>query len=474
MLSTAELVLTLTLIVPVALGQGTDTAREHAEKALRFAQQGDLKSAESELRKAVELSPGDPALLTSLGGILGMEGDLQQANVYPAKAVKLNPQDAVSRRNLAANEWQLGRLKEARENLDRLISSNPQDRTAIFLLGMVSEKEKDYARSAALLESVPEVLDRQPDGFVALASAYYHTNRREDARRILRPLLRTGGNGRTAFLGGQTAMAAQDYPTAEALFTAAKSDYPNAAAVEFQVAMAQYREGRAGESEKTLLAAIEQKRAHGDAYVLLCQILAEKGAQVRALEFATEAVQAFPDSHDVFSIKASLEMQLRYYNEAVATYEKAARLKPDSVETKRGLATAQWRAGKRERAVAVFEQTMRQSPRDALTYQVYGTLLVEDSTPEARARAAELLQKSIALDDSSAEARYQLGNVELADGKPEQALPHLERAIQLDPLDSRFHFALSRVYRRLGRSPDADKEMEAYQKLKSAAASNQR
>ena len=93
MLSPVPLVLALALLAPVAplFGQGTAAAQEHAEKALQFAQAGDLKSAETELRKAVELSPGDPALLTSLGGILGMEGNLLEANTYLAKAVKLNP-----------------------------------------------------------------------------------------------------------------------------------------------------------------------------------------------------------------------------------------------------------------------------------------------------------------------------------------------------------------------------------------------
>jgi len=469
MLSTPPLVLALALLAPVAplFGQGTAAAQEHAEKALQFAQTGDLKSAETELRKAVELSPGDPALLTSLGGILGMEGNLQQANIYLAKAVKLNPQDPASRRNLAANQWQLGQLKEAHENLDRLVRANPQDKIALFLLGMVSERQKDYRRSMALLESVPEVMEQQPDGWIALASSYYHTNRREDARKTLRRLV-GGGNARIAFLGGQAAMDAQDYQTAEALFAAARSTASDPAVVEFQIAMAQYRDGRVAQSEKTLLEAIQAKHAHSDAYVLLCKVLVDQGADIRALRFAAQAAQAFPDAYDAVSMKGSLEMKLRYYNEAVASYEKAVKLKPESAGAKRDLASAQWRAGMRERAVLAFEQAMRQFPRDAMTYQVYGTLLVEDATPEARSHAAGLFERAIALDNSSAESRYQLANIEMEDGQPERALPHLASAIKLDPQDSRFHFALSRVYRRLGHSSEADKEMEIYQKLKGA------
>jgi Flp pilus assembly protein TadD len=118
--------------------------------------------------------------------------------------------------------------------------------------------------------------------------------------------------------------------------------------------------------------------------------------------------------------------------------------------------------------VADFEQTMRQFPRDSRTRVEFGTLLLEDGSPETRGRAVELLKQAIVTDDSSVEARYQLANIELADGKLQPALEFLQRAIKLEPNDSRLHFAISRVYRRLGRNSDAEKEMASYQELKAA------
>ena len=109
---------------------------------------------------------------------------------------------------------------------------------------------------------------------------------------------------------------------------------------------------------------------------------------------------------------------------------------------------------------------MRQFPRDAETYETYGSLLLEGGAAQDKARAIELLKRAIALDGSSVEALYQLGNIELADGQLEAARKNLERAVQVNPDDSRPHFALSRVYRRLGRNSDADRELESYQKLK--------
>jgi tetratricopeptide (TPR) repeat protein len=458
----------LLLAAAPLFGQSASPAQEHAERGLEFAQRGDLKSAEAELRKAVELAPNDAALLTSLGGILGMEGDLPQANVYLAKAVKLNPQDAAPRRNLAANQWQLGKLKEAHENLERLLRGNPQDKVATFLLGMVSEKEKDYARSARLLLSVPEIMERQPDGWAALASACYHTNRREEARGALEQLLSRAAPPASVFRGARVAMDAGDYATAETLLRSVRASYADPAAVELQIAVAQYRSGRAADSEKTLQEAMQAGRANSEAYVLLAKIQSERGADVRALETARQGAQAFPDSFEMVSAKAALEMRLQYFNDAVSSYQQTAKLKPDSSEARRDLATAQWRAGMRKDAVAAFEQSLRQFPRDAQTCQVYGMLLLGNGSPENKPRAVELLERAVALDEKAVEPRYQLANLALADGRPEQALPLLEKAIQLDAKDSRLHFALSRVYRRLGRSAEAERESETYQKLKAA------
>jgi tetratricopeptide (TPR) repeat protein len=264
-------------------------------------------------------------------------------------------------------------------------------------------------------------------------------------------------------------MEGKDYPMAEALFSSIRSAYDDPAAAEYQIALAEYRDHRATQSEKTLLEAVQANRANKDCYLLLCQLLTEQGSGVRALQVATQASQAFPDSYEIVSVKASLEMKLQYFSQAASSYERAAKLNHKSSEATRNLATAEWRAGMRKQAANDFDQALREFPRDAAVPQIYGGLLLEDESPETRARAIELLKQAIALDSSSVEPKYQLANAELADGKPEQALTYLESAIKASPRDSRLHFALSRVYRRLGRSSEADREMEAYQKLKQAA-----
>jgi tetratricopeptide (TPR) repeat protein len=374
-------------------------AQDHAGKAVQLVQQGDLRAAERELRLALETAPNDSALLTSLGGILGMQGQLQQANVYLAKAVKLNPQDAAARRNLAANQWQLGQLEDAHANLDVLIRANPHDPIATYLLGMVSERQADYARSIALLESTPDITARQPEAIVALASSYYHTGRPAEAAARLKSLLGRPAKPKVFFMAGRVAADANDNILAEQLLSAATAT-------------------------------------------------------------------SFPAAHQAFAARGAVQMKLSYFSQAAESFRKAQRLHP-AADNQRNLALAEWRAGQKQPAAADFERALREYPRDAPTCVVYGTLLLEEASPESRTRAVALFKQALSADDSSVEARYQLANLELEEGNLQPALQHLTAAIKLEPDASRLHFALSRVYRRLGREADAAAEMAAYQRLKS-------
>jgi Flp pilus assembly protein TadD len=53
-----------------------------------------------------------------------------------------------------------------------------------------------------------------------------------------------------------------------------------------------------------------------------------------------------------------------------------------------------------------------------------------------------------------------------------QALEQLETAARLGLNESKLHYALARVYRRLGRENEAAREMQTYQELKAAEDSS--
>src|SRR5260370_42670404 len=90
----------------------------------------------------------------------------------------------------------------------------------------------------------------------------------------------------------------------------------------------------------------------------------------------------------------------------------------------------------------------------------------EAGEPHAKVRAEEMLRSAIAIDRSLPQAHYELGNLELNDGRVTEACWQLEQAVKLGPQSSQAHFALARAYRRLKRAKDSAREMDTYQKLK--------
>jgi Flp pilus assembly protein TadD len=51
-------------------------------------------------------------------------------------------------------------------------------------------------------------------------------------------------------------------------------------------------------------------------------------------------------------------------------------------------------------------------------------------------------------------------------GKTSQAIEELKRASQLDPVNPQPHYALARIYRRVGDTPQAKREIETFQTLR--------
>src|SRR5215467_9979482 len=139
------LVLALVIVASPGPPALQSAAQEHLQRGLDHARSGDLKSAETQLRRAAGLAPNDAEILAALGGVLGLEQKLDEAVTYLERALQLSPRDLVVRRNLATNQWQRGRLQEAKLNLQQVLETDSGDQQAVLLLGIVSENLADYS-----------------------------------------------------------------------------------------------------------------------------------------------------------------------------------------------------------------------------------------------------------------------------------------------------------------------------------------
>jgi tetratricopeptide (TPR) repeat protein len=478
-------------------------AKQHVERATTLVQQGDLKNAEIELREAVKLAPNESAYLAFLGAVLGMEQKLPESTSCLEKAMHLNPLDLRTRRNLASNQFQMGQFQAARQNLERILKVEPGETTSILLLGMVDEELKDYRQALALLESVPQEVQKHSKAQVALARCYYQTGRHDKAREVLRGLESHSDGAEGIFLGGQVADQSGDYDLAEHLFRLVGATYPDRAKLGYNIALAQYRAGHIKESHATLQGLIESGHetsdiedlmawcefkqghikeavAHMDKaidldpsresnYLDVGMMLLHDNRYNGALVAARKAVEVAPHSYKAYRFLGLAQYKLGELKAAEKTYAQAVELNPKDQQSLLGLASAQVDDGKIDEAETTLEKAITYFPSNPNLYLQYGRVLLTyrgANGSKIEVRAVALLKKAITLDASLAEAHYLLGNLDLTKGRTEKALPELELAVKLDPKPSGAHYALARAYLRLGRREEGMEQMRLFQQLK--------
>ena len=502
-------------------------AENHLANASRLIRDGDLREAEAELRRAVDLVADNPTYLARLGQVLGMQNSMEEAARYYRQALKLAPDSLAIRRNLALTQWSRRRFAEAKANLEQVLARVPEDELTRLLLGMILVNSGEYARAVSLLESVPEQVRGKGDAVAALARAQYGLGKREQARTTLESMALNRSlppNG--VYACATVAANAEDFATAEKLFLSIRSTYPDAAALSYQIALMQFRSNRIDRRRRTLLEAIERNQGSGPIhnllghchaarnrlrsavasfeqamaafqtaiglnpaeeanYLDLVHLLADeslldywldasRGPRLRwhlALQALDRGVEKLPASARLFETRGFVQAKLDYTREAIQSYARALELDPGSAKASLDLGVAQRLAGRTRDAGETFERGIRRFPLNASFYQEYGLLLAKagDSGDEAaRSRSVALLRKALEIDASLVEPHYQLGQLALAQGNPEEAARHFETAVRLAPRESKLRYGLVRAYRRLGRQQQAREQAGKYRQLKAA------
>jgi tetratricopeptide (TPR) repeat protein len=110
-----------------------------------------------------------------------------------------------------------------------------------------------------------------------------------------------------------------------------------------------------------------------------------------------------------------------------------------------------------------YEAALAQNPFDEKATLRLAEMAGRDDDQK---KSYELCSRAVQLQPDDPEAAYELAKMLLAINQPEKGEKLLEHAAQIDPTSAVIHFRLSTVYRRLGRSADAEREVEQYQKYK--------
>lgn len=496
------------LVLPNVTAQSVP-AQDHSRLGISLAREGKLPEAEQELREAVQAAPAVAPYHAQLASILGLQGKWKEALESFQKAVDLAPENLDIRRETAAVQWQLGLMPSAEENLQYVLARRPGDPGATLLLGLVKERTGDYASAAQLLDSQFELAISQPERTIALFHSIIQSGQRDKIPKIMDALkLRANDKVWTNAIGRCTQIAAMggDVQTAKTLFELIPDDDAVRPATGLQLARILYSSDHVSEARELLLQLAGHAVANADLQALLASCFEAERQPALALQAYQRAIKADPSRIDYYEELISLLLDLHKtndaiglvnhvlaiapndarswvwkgkvnlrtnaYKEAMQSYTHAAEIDNSNADAILGIAAVYFVAGQNGDAIAEYKAGIVRFPNDARFYVACAEiLLASPDSLKLQGEAASLLQKAVKLAPRSAEAHYQLGQLALQQSRLNDAEAELSRSLESEPDWSKTHFALSVVYRRMGKIKDATREFAIYQDIKQAEES---
>lgn len=175
---------------------------------------------------------------------------------------------------------------------------------------------------------------------------------------------------------------------------------------------------------------------------------------------------AAPDSAQMHQLLAHELIREGNTNAAIAQYRKAIEINPHlpgvHFELAELLNTSQDPAIKKQ-AEQEYLAALADNPRDEKTVcELADIAMAKGDENDAFKRYSFAIE----LQPDDAGAKLGLAKVLLEMNKPDKALPLLESSVQLEPTNATAHYRLATLYKKLGRTEDAKREVELYQKYK--------
>lgn len=396
---------------------------------------GNLPEAASELEKLLPQVPESFEAHELLGLIYAAQSKSQQSIEQLQIAVRLKPDSAAARTNLATGLLHAGKSALAEEQFRKALTLEPNDFQANHNLAEFYLQSGKIAQALPLLEKARQISPSSYNNSYNLAMAYFLTGHLNQARELAETIAQQKDTGElhnllgkidekdgkfieaanefesaarmdpsedNLFAWGSELLLHRTYEPAIQVFQQATQRFPNAPRLWIGLGMALYSRGRYEESIKALLTAADLNPTDPRCYLFLSKAYLSSPSQ------ADEVIQRF-----------------RRYSE----------VEPGNALAQYYYAVSLWK-GKRSEATSIDYP------------------LVES-----------LLQKSIALDGTLAEAHLQLGILYSDQHEYDKSFPEYTRAVALDPNLPDAHYRLGQYYVHAGQKNQAQQEFQTFQKL---------
>ncbi len=472
-----------------------------------LAAQGNYEEAIPTLEKALASDPQNAVLLDAAGAAYSLKGDFDRATQYFLQSLQIDSGFVPARKNLAITYFMMGQFELASVEFQKLSSLSASSRPiANLFLGMIAEKNLDYARAVSLLEESGALLYRYPEALLSLASSQIQLKHLHQAQVALGNFDRAGGVTASQYLKagemhsrlGQNAQALADLDRAQALdaqlerldyqraFVLDQMNRPQDALVILKnltyakpdsdslnlLAHVAQKSGEFGLAMQSLRQAAKLDPSREDNYLDFSTICADYGNYPLALEGANIGLEHVPNSYRLLVQKGVVLEYLGRFDEAEESLRQAVQLQKDNSIALLSLAIVQTHAGQLVEAESTLTSAIHDFPDNYYMYYHLGKTLVQlqegsPDDPALTGKAKQAFQQAVHFNPSYADSYYQLAKLYLKDS-PKLAEQNLVTCLRLDPNHAPAEYSLARIYLKSGRRAAGQALIDRFESLQQA------
>ena len=327
--------------------------------------------------------------------------------------------------------------------------------------GITADKERKFDVAVAEFKKVTELDPAFADGFISLGQAYMESGDYGSAIPPLKHALDLGSDSAPAHQLLGYALLAQGF-FSEAIPHLQRSPDKTA------LGIAQIQTGQLSEAVTNLQAALAAHPNDSDILYYL-----GRASGLLAKQSIDTLLAAYPDSARAHQAMAENYFVLRRMPDAEKEYREALRLRPGLPEAHLALGEVYAGAFQWPKAEEQFRVQVKLQPGNAeAAYRLGQALLEEGKVQEAR---AELLRADRLMPDMP-ETLYLLGKAASLEGDAaaaEKAWTKLLSIEKQSSLAAQAHFGLAGIYRKQGKTVEAQREMQEFQKLQNSSTQPQ-
>jgi tetratricopeptide (TPR) repeat protein len=263
------------------------------------------------------------------------------------------------------------------------------------------------------------------------------------------------------FERGLSEFRAGNYSAAAAFFARAEETAPGVTAALLYESKARVHLEQFTAAESTLRRYLLLHADSEDALYLLAYVLHREGKATESLETYTKAAQHRAPIGDDLKIVGLNYILLNDYPAAIKWLERAVDADPKNKEAWYFLGRAYYTRSRIAEARKAFLMVLALDPRDAKAENNLGLIFESEAQPDA---AMDAYRKAIAWQGQSLHSSEQpylnLGSLLMAQSREGEAIPLLQKAVELAPANAICHMKLGTANLRLGKLADAQRDLE--------------